>query len=1030
MENEFRIVTHDTTRFCMRSFLLIFFSGVVSLCMAQHYPILHYTSQDGLSQLQVMTTFRDSRNYLWIGTKYGFCKFDGERFERFAPNEKTIGNIVRKFAEDKKGYLYIESNNVISRFDGKCFTPLKQDKQSYVGICIDKTNRLFCLNTATGELFTSIQDSLVAAKWPSLQNKRLSRLIYDFPKQVLIANIDSLGLVEITPERLTPVAKVLQNASATDSWLRARGGETVIYRYFGGKNEQFLTEFGPNNWQPFLQITNQKWEVLRPIEFDWLFTFESKTYLLEAKSQKVTRVLPNEFNHNTVTYSTHGTWVGTEKGLVFIVQNGIKYFPENEVPYAWSVVEDAQKRMWFLNYLQPIQQFDGNRIETVKGYAEKVFSQLKAAKVSNIPTSQDGWYYAALRDKLGHLWLPNSSGAVWHDGQKWELLLRPTAAHKTSIAFGMLEDADRNVVLQGGEGAVHIFDNKPPFRTTSLDQTNGMNIKPYVLAMALEKTGVYWFGGVKMLSRYDSKKEKWTEYSVDNQKLGARGIFDLKFDSKGTLWLATFTKGLCYLDSRRDTVRCLSTPELKEPVNAIFPINDDFLFIGSLRNVYVLNLKKWYASQKVELRCFNHHNGFVAIEPGQNGFYRDSKGQIWLTGGAALSVIDPKKINFRPERLRTYVSKLNGQRLPFSQFLADSTFTLPFDEGNVRLEFESVGEDKPFVSQYSYLVEGVTDGWSAWQEEPVATLVHLASGTYTVRVKSRTGGIGVSKSQEATIRFSIRVWPWNSPYFPYYASLAIVGLLTIGGVIYWNNQKQVRREMRTAREQAEKAAKTEQMVKVLEVQTAQAQMHPHFIFNVLNTLQGLVYKQETARANEHIVKLGELMRNYLSASLSLDGTRESLERGMITLEQEIKLLQMYVDFEQLQYRDRFEVFIEVQPSLSPDFYRIPPLLIQPFVENAIKHGVLGDLSRKGHVWIRFWLDTDEALVCEVEDDGIGRKAAEQKRRNAYQTHRSEGTNLVKNRVKLLNELGFYIDIHTIDLPERGTHVIIRMNDRL
>lgn len=1014
----------------MRIVLLIFFSAVVSMCIAQHYPILHYTPQDGLSQLQVMATLRDSRGYLWIGTKYGLCKFDGERFERFAPNGKTIGNIVQKLVETKDGYLYVESNAMISRFDGRTFVALKQDEASYSNVCIDNANHLFCLNTATGELYTNINDSLVAANWPSLKNKRLSRLIYDAPKKALIANIDSLGLVAITSQQLAPIYQLPQKAGTVDSWLRSRGGQAVIHRQFGGQNEQFLTEFGSNNWQPFLQIVNKKWKVLHPIPFDWLFTFEGKTYLLEAKSQKVTQVFPNEFNHNTITYSTYGTWMGTEKGLVFIVQNGIKYFPESEVPYAWSVVEDAQKRMWFLNFAHPIQQFDGNRLENVKGYSEKIISQLKAAKVTNSPSSQDGWYYAALRDKLGHLWLPNSSGAVWYDGKKWELLLRPTLTNKTSIAFGLLEDADRNVVLQGGEGTVHIFDNRPPFRTKTLNAKNGMNIKPYVLSMALEKAGVYWFGGGRILSRYDSDKEKWTEYSFDNQKLAARGIFDLKFDRKKTLWVATFTKGLCYLDNRRDTVRCLSTPELKEPVHAIYPVNDDYLLIGSLRNLYILNLKKWYASRKIELRCFNHHNGFVAIEPGQNGFYRDSKGQIWLTGGAALSVIDPEKINFKPEPLRTYISKLNGRRLPFLQFLSDSVFALPFGEGNVRLEFESVGEDKPFVSQYSYLVEGLMDEWSAWQEEPVATLVHLASGTYKVRIKSRTGGTGTNKSQEATLRFSVRVWPWDSPYFPYYASLAMIGLLAVGGVIYRKNQQQVRREKRAAREQAEKAAKTEQLVKVLEVQTAQAQMHPHFIFNVLNTLQGLVYKQETARANEHIVKLGDLMRNYLSASLSLDGTRESLERGMITLEQEIKLLQMYVDFEQLQYRDRFDVFIEVPSSLSPDFYRIPPLLIQPFVENAIKHGVLGELSRKGNVWIRFWLDADETLVCEVEDDGIGRKAAEQKRRNAYQTHRSEGTNLVKNRVQLLNQLGFYIEIHTIDRPEGGTHVTIRMNDRL
>ena len=449
-----------------------------------------------------------------------------------------------------------------------------------------------------------------------------------------------------------------------------------------------------------------------------------------------------------------------------------------------------------------------------------------------------------------------------------------------------------------------------------------------------------------------------------------------------------------------------------------------------------MDLKAWYANKKVVLKCFNHHNGFVGIEPRQNGLYKDSRGQVWVMAGAALSVIDPKKIDLTPGQLRTYATKLNRQRLPFAQLAKDSIFTLPFGTGDVRVTFESVGEDKSFQSQYSYYVEGITDGWKPWQEEPVATLTHLASGTYTIRIKSRTGGTEANNSQEAVMRFAVLVWPWQSPYFPYYASALL--MLVVGYSVYyrWQNNRerqQAEAERQQAQRQAEKAEaeilQQTQAIKVLEVQTAQAQMNPHFIFNVLGTLQSLVYHNETAKANENIVKFGNLMRSYLSASLSLDGTRESLERGMITLEQEIKLLQMYIDFEQLQYRDRFEAGIDVSPDLSPDFYRILPLLIQPFVENAIKHGVLPNLAQKGNVWVRFWLEEDETLVCQIEDNGIGREASSKLKEEAIQTHRSEGTNLVRKRAELLRQLNYFIDIQTTDRPEGGTSVLVKINDR-
>lgn len=351
----------------------------------------------------------------------------------------------------------------------------------------------------------------------------------------------------------------------------------MIHRQFQLTGEQFFAEFGAAGWQPFLQISNGKCEVLRPVPFDWLFSCQGQTHLLEANGKQVVIVFPNEFNHNTVTHTAYGTWIGTEKGLVFVVQNGIRYFPDSEFPYPWSVVEDSQKRMWFLNYLHPIQRFDGQRIEIVTGYAEEMIRKQRAANVTNIIPNQDGWYYGALRDKRGNLWMPNANGVLRYDGKRFEFLVRSAPANPTSITFNLLEDPNRNVVLQGSKGVVHIFENQPPFRTTSLTEKEGMNIKSYVFSMALERSGVYWFGGGRMLTRYDAARKEWTEYSLLNKKLNAIGIVDLEFDNRGTLWLAAYTKGLTYLDSRRDTVRNVESLELREPVSSVIQLDSEHL---------------------------------------------------------------------------------------------------------------------------------------------------------------------------------------------------------------------------------------------------------------------------------------------------------------------------------------------------------------------------------------------------------------------------------------------------------------------
>lgn len=436
--------------------------------LAQKYPVLEYTTREGLSQMQVMCTFRDSRGYLWIGTKYGFCKFNGESFERFAPDFKVVGEVVVGFFEDSKGYLYINSANyIITRFDGQRFERIKNDRKEYQSFCIDEKDHVFCID-GMGMLHTIVNDSLVAAQWPSLKNRKLGNLTYDKPTHTLIGSIDSIGLVKITKKRLIPFKDLLPNRSiAGDVWLRARQGQAVIERRFENEKMEYLSHSDVAGWQPFLAIDKGQCEVLRTVPFDWFFCIQNETYLLEANSKKYVQVFGERFMYPSyIAHTPQGTWIGTEKGLIFVVQNGIKYFPDNEVFNPWSVVEDAQQRMWFLNYMHPIQRYDGQQLGTVTGYDTEMIRQQQRAKVSNIIQNQDQWYYGALRDKRGSIWLPNAHGILWHDGQRFEFIVRPSPSMPSSITFSLLEDPARNVVLQGSQDVVHIYENKPPFRTT------------------------------------------------------------------------------------------------------------------------------------------------------------------------------------------------------------------------------------------------------------------------------------------------------------------------------------------------------------------------------------------------------------------------------------------------------------------------------------------------------------------------------------------------------------------------------------
>lgn len=199
-----------------------------------------------------------------------------------------------------------------------------------------------------------------------------------------------------------------------------------------------------------------------------------------------------------------------------------------------------------------------------------------------------------------------------------------------------------------------------------------------------------------------------------------------------------------------------------------------------------------------------------------------------------------------------------------------------------------------------------------------------------------------------------------------------------------------------------------------ELKAIRAQMNPHFIFNALNSIQEMFFAGDKRMANEHLGKFSQLTRDILRAST----------RREISLSDEISMLQKYLELEGLRFEDNFEFSVSVNDENAADYIMIPPMLIQPYVENSIRHGLLHKKGVK-RVTIKFrWSEEDQLLTCTIADNGIGRAAAAEINKNRKGLHESFSTSANAKRLELLNQsraekLGVRYD----DLPE-GTLVDI------
>ncbi len=214
------------------------------------------------------------------------------------------------------------------------------------------------------------------------------------------------------------------------------------------------------------------------------------------------------------------------------------------------------------------------------------------------------------------------------------------------------------------------------------------------------------------------------------------------------------------------------------------------------------------------------------------------------------------------------------------------------------------------------------------------------------------------------------------------------------------------------------ATKKRNMRMELELKSIYAQINPHFIFNSLNSALLLVSKNKTEEAYSHISKFSKLLRSYIKSS----------RNKLILLNEEVKNLTNYIDLQQVRFKNKFNYEITLEDGLAEENIYIPSLLLQPFVENAIEHGLLGK-DTTGNLVVSFSRSGDK-LVCTIDDDGIGRKESKANKIPNPIKDESYGELLIKDLVTIFNRyehMNIHIDYHDKQLPETGTIVTIYIN---
>ncbi|HEV2354067.1 MAG TPA: histidine kinase, partial [Puia sp.] len=483
----------------------------------------------------------------------------------------------------------------------------------------------------------------------------------------------------------------------------------------------------------------------------------------------------------------------------------------------------------------------------------------------------------------------------------------------------------------------------------------------------------------------------------DDTRLSSR-ISGITGDGHGTMWVAPYDDmGVLELRDGKVVRRIGASEGLTSNICRVIALHGDYLWVGTDKGLNRINVV--HPEQRIVKYTAGDGLGSNVI----NTVFFDST-RVYVGTSAGFNYFDETKIADSSTCRFAWLSVTANGR---SRLQDTANLRFSYRASDFHFEFAGISYRSGGDISYRYRLTGLDTAWRMTQQNFLNYPV-LPGGDYLLQVAAvdKWG----HQSPVAGIHFIVSTPFWRQLWFFITVGLAIVALAWL------LMMKRIRRIRR--RQEDERALM--RRVNEMEHMALQAQMNPHFIFNCMNSIQQYIFDQDIFGANKYISGFSRLIRATLQHS----------NRPLITLGEEIDYLSNYLSLERLRFKEKMEYRFEVDEGIDRSECMIPPMIIQPFAENSIRHGLRHKRSGKGVIMIRMQ-QVDGYLIVTIEDNGIGRRKAAMYKTQEHIEYQSRGMSLTAERIKAMNSMyGRRIDFSVTDLEDEagepaGTRVRIR-----
>lgn len=973
----------------------LFFFGF-NLLFPQTPPFYHYLPQNGLASSTVYDILQDRDGFIWFSTLNGLNRFDGKRFITYNTQDGLNSNSLTSLSEGKDGEIYIGNH--------------------LAGINILRNGKITNLRKTFNETNFSIQYLLNTEK-----------ILYAYSSFGSIVKINTKVKVD-TDYKIKLI--YLHDRPTLNRLLSTANGNFLVLtsndvRIF---NNDSLKKIQINGLREGNMICGA-------LDRDGSILLGSEGIIYRIKSNSVVASIPIKlYNKNSIYHlfvdSHRNIWFSISgKGFFFIPFGSKKFVNVGKTlgldnTQICKFYEDKEGNIWIATY--------GKGVYCLTSPYLKNFSEVDGLTNNYINCIQ--------KDISGKIFIGTINGLNVFEDEKINKLKYNDGAVITGYV--------NNIIPSKKYMSVSITSETPKSKEINF---RGALLR-FFRYQSFEKTssGQILYGSVGNNIRIfnDFNSTKYKSYFIFGNGNYLNRINHIYEDREKNIWIGTF-KGLCKLSYQKGNADItkwektffMDDPVLSSNITSIYENKDNIWFTSS-NGIAIYNLKKNLITSYTNLYGYDLSSSTsITIDDKDRIWIGNMKGvycydgkslkyinsNLGLPSSEVLSLFYDKKVNkiyigtsngfseldlylFDHAKQSHFDIKIINVKAGDSLYLNYSNLVFNPEQHDVKVEFIALNYSSPNSVIYKYKLND--DNWVETGND-FLNFISLKHGKYKLQLKARTQNSGWSKPY--SLAFTIKPRFVETVWFELLIISVIVSLsvFLIINRLKLNNRK-IREELELS-----------QRINDLKHQALSAMMNPHFIFNSLNSVQYLINSKKNEEANNYIAMMAKLIRKNLYTAGS----------GFILLTEEIKRLKLYLDLEKMRFDEKFSYKIIIANEIDTSSIMIPNMIIQPFVENSLWHGIINS-GKKGVISISFSFENIEidsilskSLIIKITDNGIGINKALMSQK---EDHISKGIKIIEERLQLLSKkMELPKPIILEDLSNRhnnyhGTEVIISL----